>query len=206
MFFDKQYNTTIIENITIEKLEEKTKKSRPYNHEDPADTWAYFSYLKGVEAGLSEMYAVNFGSIISSFVAGMGVDAGTDIYFKLDIDNEIFNIYEECKKTNQKETKQLKQFFNKVLQFYQSPQGACKYEKAIFQHNIRVGNKLKQWFKEQGTTTNTITKLMNNEITNKPSWQKGDENINFYLTYTNEEKWTQIEGDNDPAKIRTILR
>ena len=53
MFFDKQYDTTIIDNTTI-------------NEKYLPERWAKFAYTKGIENGLSEMYSVNFGYNISS--------------------------------------------------------------------------------------------------------------------------------------------
>lgn len=194
MFFDKQYDTTIIDNTTI-------------NEKYLPERWAKFAYTKGIENGLSEMYSVNFGYNISSFIAGMGVDAGTDVYFKLDLDDAIFDIYEDCKNSSSDDVECLKQFFNKLLEFYKADDGICLYEKAVFHHNVRVSCELKKWFEQQGQSAKkTIFQLLDNSIEKPCVTSSGkDCNLTFKLTYSEQECWNGIPGVDGPSKIHHLL-
>jgi hypothetical protein len=153
------------------------------------------------------MYSINFGSIISTFIAGMGVDAGTDVYFRLESDDAIFDIYEECRKSYPDDEECVKQFFNKVLSFYKDEDGICKYEKTVFPHNIRISCELNQWFESQrGSKKEILMKLMNDVIP-KPDIQftGKDCNLTFKLTYTEQEYWNSLPGDDDPSKLQSLL-
>ena len=212
IFFDNDYEPGIIDETSIDDLEMKVGVlARPYPLEDLPNRWAYFSYLKGLENGLSEMYSINFGYIISSFISGMGVDAGTDIYFRMGIDEAVFDIYEDCNKLSKKEgwteEKLVTEFFHTVLLFYKSPEGACKYEKAAFHHNIRVGSKTKTWFlSRKQSSKQTLNELMNQTIPCPQIKDNGKkENITFKFTYSEEESWNKLEGENDSDKLRSLL-
>lgn len=214
MFFDEDYEPSIIDNKSIDELEmEQGILVRVINPTNLAERWAYFSYLKGLEAGLSDMYAVNFGSIISSFIGGMGVDAGTDLYFTLRMEDKIFDIYEDCRKTYNDEVDVVKNFFNNVLEFYKSPEGACTYEKAVFQHNITIPVTLRDWIEREGMTIKEfVLYLMDKKNTlllgelDIPPWENGNNTqISFKLTFSQEEMWVVLESDDDPSRLRELM-
>lgn len=212
MFFQNEYEPQIIENITFKELEQRVGTTNtPYNLEDLPNRWAWFSYLKGKEAGLNDMYCVNFGYTISSFIAGMGVDAGTDVYFNLTLDDAIFDIYENCVNTaNQEqwsEEKLVTEFFHMILLFYKSENGACKYEKAVFGHNIRVSSEIRSWFLSQKQSVKqTIVQLMNKTIESPHLHSTGkEENITFNFTYSEEDMWNKLPEETDTEKIEGLI-
>ena len=145
-------------------------------------------------------------------MAGLGVDAGTDIYFKLGIDEQIFDIYEEsrsiAKQSGWTEKELAIEFFHAVLLFYMSPHGAMKYEKAIFQHNIRVGSTTKKWFLSKNQSSKkTLVELMRGKTKSPEISDKGtEENLTFKFTYSEEEMWNDIDGESDTEKIKRLLR
>lgn len=207
LFFDNDYEPSVIDETSIDDLEMKVGvQGRPYSIESLPDRWAYFAYLKGLENGLSEMYSINFGYTISSFMAGLGVDAGTDVYFTMKVDDIIFNIYENCKNNYSEDKECAKQFFNIVLEWYKSSEGICKYEKAVFHHNIRISCELKNWFENQEQPVRkTIKELMNNQIHTPHEDGRRECNLTFKLSYSEEEMWNKIEG-NDVEKLASLLR
>lgn len=212
LFFKKDYDTNIIEEISLNDLESRLNiEERLYPINTNPEKWAYFSYLKGIETGLNYMYAVNFGYILSSFIAGMGVDAGTDMYFKLGIDDAIFDLFDECNlvayKEGWTEEQTVQEFFHRVLLFYKSPGGACKYEKAVFNHNVRVGTKTKEWFLSQKQSSKqTLNNLIEDVISCPGITDTGkEENITFKFTYSEEELWNKLDGETDTEKLRGLL-
>ena len=211
-FFEETYEPQIIENISFNDLELRLNViARHLPLDSLPNRWAYFAYLKGLEKGLTHMYSINFGYMISSFMAGLGVDAGTDIYFKLGIDEQIFDIYEEsrsiAKQSGWTEKELAIEFFHAVLLFYMSPHGAMKYEKAIFQHNIRVGSTTKKWFLSRNQSSKkTIVELMRGKTKSPEIRDKGtDENLTFKFTYSEEEMWNDIEGEDDSSKLASLV-
>lgn len=207
MFFDKEYQPNIIEDITIDELEERVGVTdRPYSLDMPCNQWAWFSYLKGKEAGLNDMYCVNFGYYTSSFIAGMGVDAGTDIYFKESWDNKVFDLYEDCRNNTEKEEDCVKQFWHRLLNMYHGKDGAFEHEKAVFQHNIRVTPEVKEYFDQCITTTvGTILGFVRKPHSIPRGTGKKTKNLNFQFTYTQEWFWEGLPGDNDSEKLEGLI-
>jgi hypothetical protein len=208
MFFDKDYEPEIVLDDKIERLEEDLEiGERILNPSSLPERWAYFSYLKGLEAGLNDMYSVNFGYTISSFIAGMGVDAGTDVYFKIGMDEAIFDIYEEVRKQYENEENVVKQFFNKVLEWYKSEDGACNYEKAVYLHNVSCPSQVREYVKENNLTMKKfIIRLLEGTVKAPTINAENDDTISFRLTYSEEEKWVRLEGDDDPSKLRNLIQ
>ena len=209
MFFDEDYEPEMVLNDRIERLEEDLELGeRILNPTSLPERWAYFSYLKGLEEGLSEMYSINFGYYISSFIAGMGIDAGTDVYFKINIDDKVFDIfYETINKQYPKKEEIVKEFFNKLLEFYKSPQGAVTYEKAVFLHNVSCSSELKQYLKERDMSAKQFILSLLQENPKHPQFSNNkEETISFKLTYTQESVWNQIRGDTDPEKIQHLVK
>ena len=212
MFFDNDYEPTIIENISFDELELKLGIfARPYPLDVLPQKWAWFAYLKAKQLGLSDLYCVSCGYYASSFIAGMGVDAGTDIYFNMRLDEAVFDIYEKvyqnCKKEGWSEEQCVIEFFNSLLLFYKSPEGAVRYEKAVFGHNIRVSSDVKAWFvQRKQSNKQTLIELLEHTLEAPKVWGAGkDKNLSFKFTYSEEEKWVQLPGENDAEKLKHLL-
>lgn len=171
-----------------------------------SEEWATYAYLTGKNNGLNDMYCINFGYYISTFLGGMGVDAGTDIYFKLELDDYIFNLYEETQSTSLTNEEKAKQFFNTLLDFYSS-ENILKYEKVIFTHNHRIPSEVKTWFKKQEQPIKkTLLDLMRGKISCPHIWgDSHSENLSFKLTFSEQEEWNKIGGENNYEKLRRLL-
>lgn len=82
MFWEKEDEYKIIEDVSVEELREFLTENHIYlNLEGCAERWAAFSNYYGRKHGLNPFESASFSSIISTFMAGMGVSAGTEAYF-----------------------------------------------------------------------------------------------------------------------------
>lgn len=95
MFWKKEDEYNIIEDISVEELEEFLTENHIYlNLDGAAERWAAFSNYYGRKHGLNPFESASFSSIISTFMAGMGVSAGTDAYFNEEaIENKAIEYY-----------------------------------------------------------------------------------------------------------------
>ena len=76
MFWKTEHEYNIIENVSVEELREFLTENHIYlNLEGCAERWAAFSNYYGRKHGLNELEAASFSSIISTFMAGMGLSA-----------------------------------------------------------------------------------------------------------------------------------
>ena len=95
MFWEKEDEYNIIEDVSVEELEEFLTENHIYlNLEGCAERWAAFSNYYGRKHGLNPFESASFSSIISTFMAGMGVSAGTEAYFNEEaIENKAIEYY-----------------------------------------------------------------------------------------------------------------
>lgn len=95
MFWEKEEEYKIIEDVSVSELEKFLTENHIYlNLDGCAERWAAFSNYYGRKHGLNELEAASFSSIISTFMAGMGVSAGTDAYFNEEaIENKAIEYY-----------------------------------------------------------------------------------------------------------------
>lgn len=95
MFWKKEDEYTIIEQVSVSELEEFLTENHIYlNPDGCAERWAAFSNYYGRKHGLNDLESASFSSIISTFMAGMGVSAGTDVYFNEEaIENKAIEYY-----------------------------------------------------------------------------------------------------------------
>lgn len=95
MFWEKEDEYKIIEDVSVEELREFLTENHIYlNLDGAAERWAAFSNYYGRKHGLNPFESASFSSIISTFMAGMGVSAGTEAYFNEEaIENKAIEYY-----------------------------------------------------------------------------------------------------------------
>ena len=95
MFWEKEDEYKIIEDVSVEELEKFLTENHIYlNLDGAAERWAAFSNYYGRKHGLNPFESASFSSIISTFMAGMGVSAGTEAYFNEEaIENKAIEYY-----------------------------------------------------------------------------------------------------------------
>lgn len=148
MFWKTEHEYNIIENVSVEELEEFLTENHIYlNLDGCAERWAAFSNYYGRKHGLNPFESASFSSIISTFMAGgMGVSAGTDAYFNEEaIENkaiEYYNGVQALHKYSEVEKKKL--LFKLIFSIY--CENIEKYELKNRRIEVRVSEREYQKF------------------------------------------------------------
>lgn len=146
MFWEKEDEyKIIIEDVSVEELEEFLTENHIYLSLDgAAERWAAFSNYYGRKHGLNELEAASFSSIISNFMAGMGVSASTDAYFNEEaIENKVINLYNQLPR-DVDEISRKKLLFRQVFDLYKND--IEKYELKNRRIEVRVSEREYQKF------------------------------------------------------------
>lgn len=145
MFWKTEHEYNIIEDISVEELEEFLTENHIYlNLEGVAERWATFSNYYGRKHGLNPFESASFSSIISTFMAGMGVSAGTEAYFNEEaIENKVINLYNQLPK-DVDEISRKKLLFRQVFDLYKN--NIEKYELKNRRIEVRVSERQYQKF------------------------------------------------------------
>lgn len=144
MFWKKEDEYTIIYNVGLEELEEFLHTNHIYlNLDGCAERWAAFSNYYGRKHGLNPFESASFSSIISTFMAGMGVSAGTDAYFNEEaIESKVIDLYNQLPETDEISRKKL--LFRQVFDLYKN--NLEKYELKNRRIEVRVSEREYQKF------------------------------------------------------------
>lgn len=145
MFWEKEDEYKIIEDVSVEELEKFLTENHIYlNLDGAAERWAAFSNYYGRKHGLNELEAASFSSIISTFMAEMGVSASTDAYFNEEaIENKVIDLYNQLPK-DVDEISRKKLLFRQVFDLYKND--IEKYELKNRRIEVRVSEREYQKF------------------------------------------------------------
>lgn len=145
MFWKTEHEYNIIENVSVEELEEFLTENHIYlNINGCAERWAAFSNYYGRKHGLNELEAASFSSIISTFMADMGVSASTDAYFNEEaIESKVIDLYNQLPK-DVDEISRKKLLFRQVFDLYKND--IEKYELKNRRIEVRVTERQYQKF------------------------------------------------------------
>lgn len=145
MFWEKEDEYKIIEDVSVEELREFLTENHIYlNLDGAAERWAAFSNYYGRKHGLNELESASFSSIISNFMAGMGVSASTDAYFNEEaIENKVIDLYNQLLK-DVDEISRKKLLFRQVFDLYKND--IEKYELKNRRIEVRVSEREYQKF------------------------------------------------------------
>ena len=145
MFWEKEDEYKIIEDVSVEELREFLTENHIYlNLDGCAERWAAFSNYYGRKNGLNEFESASFSSIISTFMAGMGVSAGTDAYFNEEaIENKVIDLYNQLPETAD-EISRKRMLFRQVFDLYKND--IEKYELKNRRIEVRVSEREYQKF------------------------------------------------------------
>lgn len=164
MFWETVDEYNIIEEISVEELQNYLNTNNiSLSLEDPASRWAGFSNYYGRTHGLNDIESASFSAIISTFLAGLGVSAGTEYYFnELDIENKAIDIYNNLNSdNNMSETEKKQTFFKKIFQLYK--EDITQYERKNHNLTFRVTEREYDKFMnlEGETKTDKFLNLLN---------------------------------------------
>lgn len=144
MFWEKEEEYKIIEDVSVSELEKFITENHIYlNLNGCAERWAAFSNYYGRKHGLNELESASFSSIISTFMTGMGVSAGTDVYFNEEaIENKVIDLYNQLPETDEISRKRM--LFRQVFDLYKND--IEKYELKNRRIEVRVSEREYQKF------------------------------------------------------------
>ena len=120
-FWKKEYNYKIIDNTVSEKeLQEFLRKN--YIHMDIVDNstaWAAFAQYYGRKNGFNPIHSASFAYIVSMFLGGMGINAGTGAYIKEEtVEKELLNTYNEINNQDVSEEMKVLKMFDAIVDLY----------------------------------------------------------------------------------------
>lgn len=144
MFWKKEDEYKIIEKVSVSELEKFLTENHIYlDLMGAAERWAAFSNYYGRKHDLNELEAASFSSIISNFMAGMGVSASTDAYFNEEaIENKVIELYNQLPETDEISRKRM--LFSQVFDLYKN--NIEKYELKNRRIEVRVTERQYQKF------------------------------------------------------------
>lgn len=163
MFWKKEDEYKIIENVSVEELEKFLTENHIYlDLMGAAERWAAFSNYHGRKHGLNILESASFSSIISTFMAGRGVSAGTDAYFNEEaIENKVIDLYNQLPETDEISRKRM--LFKQVFDLYKND--IEKYELKNRRIEVRVSEREYQKFLDLpgDSKSEKFRKLLNKE-------------------------------------------
>ena len=120
-FWKKEYNYKIIdESVSEKELQEFLRKN--YIHMDIVDNstaWAAFAQYYGRKNGFNPTHSASFAYMVSMFLGGIGISAGTDAYIKEEtVEEELLNTYNEINKQDTAEEKKVLRMFDAIVDLY----------------------------------------------------------------------------------------
>ena len=120
-FWKKEYNYKIIDNTISEKeLQEFLRKNYiSMDIVDNSTAWAAFAQYYGRKNGFNPIHSSSFAYMVSMFLGGMGISAGTDAYIKEEtVEKELLNTYNEMNKQDTAEEMKVLKMFDAIVDLY----------------------------------------------------------------------------------------
>ena len=120
-FWKKEYNYKIIDDTVSEKeLQEFLRENYIcLDIVDNSTAWAAFAQYYGRKNGFNPIHSASFAYMVSMFIGGMGISAGTDAYIKEEtVEQELLNTYNEITKQNATEETKVLRMFDAIVDLY----------------------------------------------------------------------------------------
>ena len=120
-FWKKEYNYKIIDDTVSEKeLQEFLRENYIcLDIVDNSTAWAAFAQYYGRKNGFNPIHTASFAYMVSMFIGGMGVNAGTDAYIKEEtVEKDLLNTYNEINKQDITEEKKVLKMFDAIVDLY----------------------------------------------------------------------------------------
>ena len=120
-FWKNEYNYKIIDDTVSEKeLQEFLRENYIcLDIVDNSTAWAAFAQYYGRKNGFNPTNSASFAYMVSMFIGGMGISAGTDAYIKEEtVEKELLNTYNEINQQDIAEEKKLLKMFDAIVDLY----------------------------------------------------------------------------------------
>ena len=120
-FWKKEYSYKIIDNtISDEYLRIVLERNNiELSIVDNPTEWCAFAHVYGLKHGFNPIHTASFAYMVSMFIGGMGVNAGTDAYIKeKTVENDLLNTYNEINKQDTAEEMKVLKMFDAIVDLY----------------------------------------------------------------------------------------
>ena len=120
-FWKKEYNYKIIDDTVSEKeLQEFLRENEIcLDIVDNSTAWAAFAQYYGKKNGFNPIHTASFAYMVSMFLGGIGINAGTDAYIKEEtVEKELLNTYNEINKEDVTEETKVLKMFDAIVDLY----------------------------------------------------------------------------------------
>ena len=120
-FWKKEYNYKIIDDtVSTEYLRIVLERNNiELSIVDNPTEWCAFAHVYGLKHGFNPIHAASFAYMVSMFIGGMGISAGTDAYIKEEmIEKELLNTYNEINKQDATEETKVLKMFDAIVELY----------------------------------------------------------------------------------------
>ena len=120
-FWKKEYNYKIIDDtVSDEYLRIVLERNNiELSIVDNPTEWCAFAHVYGLKHGFNPIHTASFAYMVSMFIGGMGISAGTDAYIKEEtVEKELLNTYNEINKQDVTEQKKVLKMFDAIVDLY----------------------------------------------------------------------------------------
>ena len=120
-FWKKEYSYKIIDNtISDEYLRIVLERNNiELSIVDNPTEWCAFAHVYGLKHGFNPIHTASFAYMVSMFIGGIGVNAGTDAYIKeKTVENDLLNTYNEINKQDTAEEMKVLKMFDAIVDLY----------------------------------------------------------------------------------------
>ena len=120
-FWKKEYNYKIIDDtVSDEYLRIVLERNNiELSIVDNPTEWCAFAHVYGLKHGFNPIHTASFAYMVSMFIGGMGISAGTDAYIKEEtVEKELLNTYNEITKQNATEETKVLKMFDAIVDLY----------------------------------------------------------------------------------------
>lgn len=120
-FWKNEYNYKIIDDtVSTEYLRIVLERNNiELSIVDNPTEWCAFAHIYGLKHGFNPIHTASFAYMVSMFIGGMGINAGTDAYIKEEtVEQELLNTYNEINKQDITEETKVLKMFDAIVDLY----------------------------------------------------------------------------------------
>ena len=120
-FWKKEYNYKIIDNTVSTKYLRMIleRNNIELSIVDNPTEWCAFAHVYGLKHGFNPIHTASFAYMVSMFIGGMGISAGTDAYIKEEtVEKDLLNTYNEINKQDITEETKVLKMFDAIVDLY----------------------------------------------------------------------------------------
>ena len=120
-FWKKEYNYKIIDDtVSTEYLRIVLERNNiELSIVDNPTEWCAFAHVYGLKHGFNPIHTASFAYMVSMFLGGIGISAGTDAYIKEEtVEKELLIDYNEINKQDTAEEMKVLKMFDAIVDLY----------------------------------------------------------------------------------------